>query len=308
LKKIAEGNPDEDKIGFFGVGFYSLFSICEEPVIVSGNQCMMFTWKGDQLFTKRAEITLQMTDFIANVIQSPVQPDFTYFVLSLRDPCELPDKDDFGRFLVTSLLFTKNLYQLDFCSNANALLSIQKKMSPPEILESTKYSHINTFTPNKLFVLNEILLQTVQFDVFKSFSSAKKSTLSSFLKFANIDLSEEFEKPGTFNLFVRIANASFKSRLPNDVIQKMERTTKKKPPSMMNLQITFSNFDEFNASSVKNPLFKQVIVFPNQGSVFIGFSTHQVILVCYFNIDYRGPNTFGCTVNTHCGKRNHRFC
>jgi hypothetical protein len=30
LKKIAEGNPDEEKIGAFGVGFYSLWSVCGE--------------------------------------------------------------------------------------------------------------------------------------------------------------------------------------------------------------------------------------------------------------------------------------
>jgi HSP90 family molecular chaperone len=32
LKRIAEGNPDEHKIGFFGVGFYAVFSFCEEPL------------------------------------------------------------------------------------------------------------------------------------------------------------------------------------------------------------------------------------------------------------------------------------
>lgn len=34
LRTIAEGNPDESKIGFFGVGFYSAFSICDEPMYV----------------------------------------------------------------------------------------------------------------------------------------------------------------------------------------------------------------------------------------------------------------------------------
>jgi hypothetical protein len=40
LKRIAEGNPDETKIGAFGVGFYSVFADCEEPFVSSGNEAM----------------------------------------------------------------------------------------------------------------------------------------------------------------------------------------------------------------------------------------------------------------------------
>jgi HSP90 family molecular chaperone len=36
MQVIAEGNPDEEKIGAFGVGFYSLFSVTEEPFVTSG--------------------------------------------------------------------------------------------------------------------------------------------------------------------------------------------------------------------------------------------------------------------------------
>lgn len=44
LKRIAEGNPDETKIGAFGVGFYSVFAECEEPLVKSGNEAMAFYW------------------------------------------------------------------------------------------------------------------------------------------------------------------------------------------------------------------------------------------------------------------------
>lgn len=46
LKKIAEGNPDETKIGAFGVGFYSVFADCEEPFVSSGDEALAFYWKG----------------------------------------------------------------------------------------------------------------------------------------------------------------------------------------------------------------------------------------------------------------------
>src|SRR5690242_4342644 len=49
LKSIADGNPDETKIGAFGVGFYSVFADCDEPFVVSGDKTMAFYWKGNTL-------------------------------------------------------------------------------------------------------------------------------------------------------------------------------------------------------------------------------------------------------------------
>src|SRR6478609_6918098 len=57
LKRIAEGNPDETKIGAFGVGFYSVFADCEEPLVSSGNEAMAFYWKGNALFTRKLHMT-----------------------------------------------------------------------------------------------------------------------------------------------------------------------------------------------------------------------------------------------------------
>ena len=34
----VEGNPDESKVGAFGVGAYTMFSVCEEPLVVSGKK------------------------------------------------------------------------------------------------------------------------------------------------------------------------------------------------------------------------------------------------------------------------------
>ncbi|KAK8200762.1 hypothetical protein M8818_006078 [Zalaria obscura] len=56
LKRIAEGNPDETKIGAFGVGFYSVFADCETPFVSSGDRTMAFYWKGNSLFTRQGKL------------------------------------------------------------------------------------------------------------------------------------------------------------------------------------------------------------------------------------------------------------
>jgi len=78
LKRIAEGNPDAEKIGAFGVGFYSVFSICDDPFVSSGKECMAFYWNDrDQLFVRRRELDKA--------------EDMTTFMLNMRSPTEIPN-------------------------------------------------------------------------------------------------------------------------------------------------------------------------------------------------------------------------
>lgn len=49
LKEIASGNPNESKIGAFGVGFYSVFELTDEPLVHSGTKIVNFKYKGVQL-------------------------------------------------------------------------------------------------------------------------------------------------------------------------------------------------------------------------------------------------------------------
>ena len=82
LKRIAEGNPDAEKIGAFGVGFYSVFSVCDDPFVSSGGdsgECMVFYYWNDrdQLFVRRREL------------EKP--EDMTTFMLNMRSPTEIPN-------------------------------------------------------------------------------------------------------------------------------------------------------------------------------------------------------------------------
>jgi hypothetical protein len=101
LKSIAEGNPDETKIGAFGVGFYSVFADCDEPFVVSGEKTMAFYWKGNTLSTR-----------VATVPEEHKTAD-TVFSLEYRQantgsaysPSKIPNLPDLCQFLATSLTF-----------------------------------------------------------------------------------------------------------------------------------------------------------------------------------------------------------
>ncbi|CAB4491180.1 hypothetical protein RhiirA1_461418 [Rhizophagus irregularis] len=240
LKTIAEGNPDEQKIGAFGVGFYSLFSFCENPFVSSGGQGMAFYWRENQLFTKQGPI-------------EDKDKGWTTFLMDARVPIELPDVEDFARFLANSSLFTVNLQEISVYFNDTMPIKLSKKMQDPKLMVIA--SEYDVFSPLKLFHLTSVDVRDVQLDV-------KYQTEES-------------------SIFFRIASGNLDVSVNDEFSEEMERITKKKPPNKTNIQMIFTGFEKHNSSSKNvSPVFKDLLIYPEQGRLYIGFSTQQTTGCC----------------------------
>ena len=69
VASIAEGNTNVDSVGQFGVGFFSVFSFSEEPIIASGNEYMAFVWRNDNsLTTFRHQLPIEQQSKLTSVI------------------------------------------------------------------------------------------------------------------------------------------------------------------------------------------------------------------------------------------------
>lgn len=66
---IAEGNTNVESVGQFGVGFFSVFSFSEEPIITSGKEYMAFVWRDDNsLTTYRHELPIEEQSKLTSII------------------------------------------------------------------------------------------------------------------------------------------------------------------------------------------------------------------------------------------------
>ncbi|CAG8547747.1 9553_t:CDS:10, partial [Scutellospora calospora] len=250
LKKIAEGNPDEQKIGAFGVGFYSVFSICEEPFVSSGEFGMTFFWKGDQLLVRHG------SDSSISSISN--DSNWTTFLLDMTKPIKFPDLDKFGHFLTTALGFTPHLRKISIYFNEDCVFRISKEISQPRLIEIR--SDLNKESPERMFKLESVNVHSVKFDTFK------------------IDI-----PPGTVSLSncrnknssvsIKIASGNLKVQIQDEFSVEMERLTKKKPPRETTIQIILPGYNDLGSHESVYDM--ELLPYPEQGKVFIGFKTHQ---------------------------------
>ncbi|KAG1825278.1 hypothetical protein EV424DRAFT_1392999 [Suillus variegatus] len=98
LTKIAEGNPDERKIGAFGVGFFSVFSVTDKPILlVKKEGCDCDKW--------------------------------TVIEMELKQESTIPRIFELTRFLVTSLTFLTRVEHVGIFLDNTELSRLTKKRS-----------------------------------------------------------------------------------------------------------------------------------------------------------------------------------
>ncbi|KFX86961.1 hypothetical protein V490_08690 [Pseudogymnoascus sp. VKM F-3557] len=314
LKRIAEGNPNEDKIGAFGVGFYSVFADCEEPFVSSGKKAMAFYWKKDSLFTRQ--------------IQVPEGTPDTSFVLDYRNNTSpVPSLISLCQFLATSMTFVA-LKKVELWLDGWKIASIQKKASPSSAVSIPK--DIETTTKERLMRLQSLSRESVQMTAtfmnvvgwrpsastsvpkssafgettygrhvteapsIRSFFSrltssssqtALKSKVAQEAKAFQEIILEDLTKETTANVFLSVTTATIATSVTYAFAMELQRATKKPPPKTSRLALLSSSYDEsaaskegINGSQIANGIDIFASVLPgktNGGRIFIGFPTNQ---------------------------------
>ena len=295
LKRIADGNPDETKIGAFGVGFYSVFDDCEEPFVSSGKDAMAFYWKGNSLFTRRLQLA------------ESSNPETT-FVLDYRDDTSpVPSLMELCQFLSTSLTFV-NLERIELWLDDWNLLRLTKKRAPSVSLSIPR--DIDTKTPQGLMKIVDVTREVAQVDAswmrivewnpntsifrldglkdttgsLRSFfskltgqGSSEKEKPPKHEKRDSTGDSEDMTKLSTESVFLHINTASIQSSIGQSLSSELERATRKPPPKKTTIAVLTPSYDTSMASGVSASQ-SEILgsILPSKvGKVFIGFPTQQ---------------------------------
>ncbi|KZT61430.1 hypothetical protein CALCODRAFT_9895 [Calocera cornea HHB12733] len=290
LKKIAEGNPDEEKIGAFGVGFYSLFSVTDQPFVKSGDGWMGFYWRdgGDQLFVRRGTLPDPEPPAV------PGGNPWTSFEMTLREPGPLPAPPiEIARFLATSLTFMKCLRDVSVYWNEKRLIRIVKELDDPRTLALP--SQLSGASPGKMMTVRGIdqtafrmkatimrwvystgvtkpLIsipvpsQTGERGFFSAFFSRKQAAATP----PPAPTPPIQSEPDPFteiesNVALNVYSAHVDVKMDRKLLQELERATKKKPPSKTVYQLIYTSKEDYDASAKED-----LREFQATGSVFRG--------------------------------------
>jgi hypothetical protein len=146
--------------------------------------------------------------------------------------------------------------------NQKLVIQLSKEMQEPTLIKIA--SEFNTYSSQEMFHLTSVNVRGVQFYIKRLLVPTNFSVGQ--LSSTNYQIEEK-------SLFLRIASGNLDVKVSNEFATEMEEIVKKKPPSKTSIQMTFTGFHEHNDDV--SPVFKDLLPYPNQGKIYIGFSTDQ---------------------------------
>ncbi|KAG8927834.1 hypothetical protein FRC02_007727 [Tulasnella sp. 418] len=282
LSKIAEGNPDEEKIGAFGVGFYSVFSVTDEPLVRSGKQWMGFYWKDSQLpklVARVGEIPSSMENEIA-----PSGSPWSIFDIFLREEAPFSGNYlEFTRFLATSLTFVQHIVQVSVFIDDHQVAHIQKEMDQPK--QMTVPPYFNRTTPLGMMDLkgvhtNEFHITARVMRWIHQSKKAKQSSVDPQRESTELQASESMETGPLDNvvssIVLTIYSAQVSVRPEKSLSDELFRATKKKLPETCACSLIYIEKDD--TTDKENSVFRGLqadLDAQGTGRIFIGHATSQ---------------------------------
>ncbi|CAF4112088.1 unnamed protein product [Rotaria sp. Silwood2] len=281
---IAEGNTNVDAIGQFGVGFFSVFSYSEQPMIQSGKTCLAFSWQnGKSLTTFRKELYDDQQSFSTSIILKMKNK----YILKTKSTLEINETHN---DIHASTKSNKNTLTNEIVSTMDLT---QLKAFFTKVLSFTKY-------------INELIIKINGLTIFQvnktkqTLSSPKLSLAANRLNSNNthnllrfnsfIQTEQKFSIDNGPSITLNHIDVQAELIIDKNFHEQIRNVLKKSLPSILHIQFLFPSnkilqeqqWKSLTNNNLNNQILKELIplkfhdqeILPS-GQIFIGSATHQ---------------------------------
>ncbi|KAI5991739.1 hypothetical protein F5J12DRAFT_861117 [Pisolithus orientalis] len=250
ITNIADGNPDERKIGAFGVGFFSVFSVTDSPVIISGGI-------RKRMFYENNELLVESRSYANRDSR-----DWTTFEMDLKSEADLtmPKPFDLSRFISTAMTFLVKVKNVTVLFNGSSRTEATK-IEIPQGLKTTSPS--NAFEVTFVKAFDQQVTVNINGQAYGAGSNTRSSrkkgkphvdpVLKSgfFLGKRSSESNGHHILPETsakdFSLSYKVYSAEVCTGLSHRMARGIEKATKKKPPKTFLFEAVHFTLSEYES-------------------------------------------------------------
>lgn len=253
LPKIALGNPDPQKVGAFGVGFYSLFSVTESPYVASGDKEMEFSWNEENQLHYR----------FGDIPQTATRNLWTTFKMPLREAAPMPPVSELMQFLASSITFMVDLKDVTVFFDDYPVGQINKSLGQSQAIPIPV--ELVRWTPEKNLIVKSVERHPI--------------TIKARIRYEPMRMHET-------KMDLTVFTAEVDVNTIEKLSKELNRCTKKNPPSRLKYSLIYTDKDEYDQNHINEQKHLRDFPSPFRGlradldgatstRVFIGHATAQ---------------------------------